>query len=226
MNYLWQNGESSKSTKHLYCPFLFSIYIFRVFFFFLFFCLPSEASTWYCAIPGFNQPRDWQSLQWAGEEPDFNQRLCFAVRWVTIEPPLLLKPPLLLWATSSPLTSPPDEPPLLLMSRRSSWWATSRPKSHLSTDELPVLLSATYSPWSHALLLWATSPPNEPPPLLRATSPSNEPPPLLVSHLSSWGPSLLLLDETNDLHIFRSSYRHWDCCFNAAFADLKISVWD
>ncbi len=38
-------------------------------------CRPSEASTWYCAIPGGYPPQDWQSLPCAGEELDSNPGL-------------------------------------------------------------------------------------------------------------------------------------------------------
>ncbi len=53
-------------------------------------CQPSEASTWYCVIPGGHPPQDWQNLQCAGEELDSNPGLliCSQVRyhWATSPP--------------------------------------------------------------------------------------------------------------------------------------------
>jgi hypothetical protein len=74
----------------------------------MYLCRPSEASTWYCVIPGGDPPQDWQSLPCAGEELDSNPGLqtCSQVRshWATsppssshlssfIEPPLLYSLP-------------------------------------------------------------------------------------------------------------------------------------
>ncbi len=57
----------------------------------MYLCRPSEASTWYCVIPGGYPPQDWQSLPCAGEELDSNPGLliCSQVRyhWATSPPP-------------------------------------------------------------------------------------------------------------------------------------------
>jgi hypothetical protein len=77
---------------HVLLIFFFS-YIFLGFFVYMYLCRPSEASTWYCVIPGGYPPQDWQSLPCAGEELDSNPGLliCSQVRyhWAT-SPPLLL----------------------------------------------------------------------------------------------------------------------------------------
>ncbi len=90
-----------------YCVCFFSFTFLGVFLYIVYLCRPSEASTWYCVIPGGYPPEDWQSLPCAGEELDSNPGLliCSQMRyhWATsppsIEPPLLLtiEPPLLLW---------------------------------------------------------------------------------------------------------------------------------
>ncbi len=53
-------------------------------------CRPSEASTWYCVIPGGYPPQDWQSSPCAGEELDLNSGLliCSQVcyHWATSPP--------------------------------------------------------------------------------------------------------------------------------------------
>ncbi len=71
---------------------------------------PSEASTWYCVIPGGYPPQDWQSLQCTGEELDSNPGI------------LIFSQVRYFWATSPPSLSHLSsffEPPLLLL------WATS-----------------------------------------------------------------------------------------------------
>jgi hypothetical protein len=71
-------------------------FIFLGFFvYFVYLCRPSEASTCYCAIPGDNPSKDWQSLPCAGRSRIWTQDYWFAVRCTTIEPPFFrTEPPL------------------------------------------------------------------------------------------------------------------------------------
>ncbi len=84
--------------EYISCSILFFSYIFLGLFVYMYLCRPSEASTWYCVIPGGHPPQDWQSLSCAGEELDSNPglRICSQVRyhWAT-SPPIH-------WATSPP----------------------------------------------------------------------------------------------------------------------------
>ncbi len=106
-------------------------YIFLGFFVYMdYLCLPSEASTRYCVIPGGYPPQDWQNLPCAGEELDSNPGL------------LICSQVCYHWATSPPSIETPlllIEPPLLLLSHLSSL------KSHLSTNRLPTLLASVQS---------------------------------------------------------------------------------
>ncbi len=55
--------------------FFFSYIFLGVFVYIVYLCRPSEASTWYCVIPGGYPPQNWQSLPCAGEELDLNPGL-------------------------------------------------------------------------------------------------------------------------------------------------------
>ncbi len=144
------------------CSFnVFFSYFLEFFVYIVILCGPSEASTHYCAIPGGNPPKDWQSMLCAGKELDWNSGLLIccqvllATCWfATFELPLLRR--------RSRISS--------LFSHLSPYWATFPPKlSHLSSyAEPPLLLSWANSPpiMSHLsyvelslLLRWATSPP-------------------------------------------------------------------
>ncbi len=86
-----------QAERGIFFPYIHTVFIgFFVYTEYLF-CRPSEASTWYCVIPGGYPPQEWQSLPCAGEELDSNpgQPICSQSGALPLNHLSSLVPPLL-----------------------------------------------------------------------------------------------------------------------------------